>query len=225
MIKIKRPGTVSLAVLLGATLLTGGAFAYFTDADSAVNTFTVGSVKIDLQEPGFSEDEGINITPGKTVEKDPQILNTGNNDAYVYMQIGIPTANIVTVNDSGMKNASASAELFSYTVNTGWTQVGNKETQGDLNVYTYAYTGDGAGALERLPAGERSVSLFDSVTFANIVEDQGLENVQKEIIVTAYAIQADDLSADTPEGVWQIIKNQAPAADDRTGEDESTDIA
>ena len=69
MIKIRKTGTLALAGLLGAALLTGGAFAYFTDADSAVNTFTVGSVKIDLQEPDFNEDEGINITPGKTVEK------------------------------------------------------------------------------------------------------------------------------------------------------------
>lgn len=225
MIKIRKTGTLALAGLLGAALLTGGAFAYFTDADSAVNTFTVGSVKIDLQEPDFDEDEGINITPGKTVEKDPQILNTGNNDAYIYMQIGIPTANVVTVNASGVKKAASVTELFSYKVNNGWTQVGDKETKGALNVYTYAYTGDNAASLERLAAGKLSEALFDSVTFANIVEDQGLENVKKEITVTAYAIQADDLSTDTPAGVWQIIKNQAPAADDRTGEDESTDIA
>lgn len=223
--RIKRPGTLALAGLLGATLLTGGAFAYFTDADQAVNTFTVGSVKIDLQEPGFNEDEGTGITPGKTVEKDPQVLNTGNNDAYVYMQIGIPTANVVTVNAGGTKKAAALTELFSYTVNNGWTQVGNMEAKDSLNVYTYAYTGDSAGTLERLPAGNLSESLFDSVTFANIVEDQGLENAKKEITVTAFAIQADDLSTDTPAGVWQIVKNQAPAADDRTGEDESTDIA
>ena len=126
MIKIRKTGTFALAGLLGATLLTGGAFAYFTDADSAVNTFTVGSVKIDLQEPGFNEDEGINITPGKTVEKDPQILNTGNNDAFVYMQIGIPTANVVTADESGAKKAAASAELFSFTLNNGWTQVDRK---------------------------------------------------------------------------------------------------
>ena len=225
MIKIRKTGTLALAGLLGAALLTGGAFAYFTDADSAVNTFTVGSVKIDLQEPGFNEDEGINITPGKTVEKDPQILNTGNNDAFVYMQIGIPTANVVTVDDSGVKKAAASAELFSFTLNNGWTQVGDRETDGALNVYTYAYTGGSAASLERLAAGDLSEALFDSVTFANIVEDQGLENVNKDITVTAFAIQADDLSADTPDAVWQIIKNQAPASDDRTGEDESTDIA
>ena len=217
MIKIRKTGTFALAGLLGATLLTGGAFAYFTDADSAVNTFTVGSVKIDLQEPGFNEDEGINITPGK--------LNTGNNDAFVYMQIGIPTANVVTADESGAKKAAASAELFSFTLNNGWTQVGNMETDGALNVYTYAYTGGSAASLERLAAGDLSEALFDSVTFANIVEDQGLENVNKDITVTAFAIQADDLSADTPDAVWQIIKNQAPASDDRTGEDESTDIA
>ncbi len=223
--KIKKTGTLALAGLLGTALLAGGAFAYFTDADSAVNTFTVGSVKIDLQEPGFDEDEGVNITPGKTIEKDPKILNTGNNDAFVYMQIGIPTANVVTVDANGIKNSAADTELFSCTINNGWTQIGSKETKGALNVYTYAYTGDSSSTLERVAAGDLSGSLFDSVTFANIVEDQGLENTQKEITVTAFAIQADGLSTDTPDGAWQIIKNQAPAADDRTGEDESTDIA
>lgn len=39
-----------LIVALAATAVIGGTLAYFTDTDSAVNTFTVGNVKIDLIE-------------------------------------------------------------------------------------------------------------------------------------------------------------------------------
>lgn len=42
--------TAAIAVLLVAVLVVGGSLAYFTDKDSATNTFTVGNVKIELIE-------------------------------------------------------------------------------------------------------------------------------------------------------------------------------
>ena len=43
----------AIAVMLVAVLVVGGTLAYFTDAKSADNVFTVGNVKIDLIESTY----------------------------------------------------------------------------------------------------------------------------------------------------------------------------
>lgn len=47
----------------------GGISAYLTDFDKADNQFTVGKVSIDLEEPGFDQEEQTKIEPGKEVKK------------------------------------------------------------------------------------------------------------------------------------------------------------
>lgn len=46
----------SLVVAMLAIAVIGGSLAYFTDNDSATNTFTVGGVKIDLIEQQVNEE-------------------------------------------------------------------------------------------------------------------------------------------------------------------------
>ena len=59
----KRVITIALCMALIGTLSAGGIMAYFTDADTAVNEFTVGKIELDLQEPDWDPDTGKNITP------------------------------------------------------------------------------------------------------------------------------------------------------------------
>ena len=47
----KRMKTMIAATAMIGVLAIGGISAYFTDGDTATNTFTVGKVSIDLQEP------------------------------------------------------------------------------------------------------------------------------------------------------------------------------
>ena len=101
----------ALALALVGTLSVGGIMAYFTDGDTATNTFTVGKVSIDLQEPGWVPPTG--ITPEQEFKKDPQIKNDGINDVYVFMKVIVPYANVVTANHDGSKNAATDTELFS----------------------------------------------------------------------------------------------------------------
>lgn len=42
-----------IACGLVVSVAAGGTVAYLTDAETATNTFTVGKVKIDLEEPGY----------------------------------------------------------------------------------------------------------------------------------------------------------------------------
>ena len=57
----KRMKTMIAATAMIGVLAIGGISAYFTDGDTATNTFTVGKVSIDLQEPNWNPPK--DITP------------------------------------------------------------------------------------------------------------------------------------------------------------------
>ena len=46
-----------LAFAMIAVMMVGSISAYFTDGDTATNTFTVGKISLDLQEPNWDEDK------------------------------------------------------------------------------------------------------------------------------------------------------------------------
>ena len=52
----------AIAVMLVAVLVVGGTLAYFTDTKSATNTFTVGDVKIKLDESNVNDPDGDRVT-------------------------------------------------------------------------------------------------------------------------------------------------------------------
>lgn len=112
----KRMKTMIAATAMIGVLAIGGISAYFTDGDTATNTFTVGKVSIDLQEPNWNPPK--DITPNQEIKKDPQIKNDGINDAYMFMKVTVPYDNITVVAGDGTKAAAkADTELFSYDVN------------------------------------------------------------------------------------------------------------
>ena len=97
-----------LAIALVVALLAvavGGTLAYFTDQDAATNTFTVGSVKIEVFE-NDQETEADVVTFGPLtpivnvddpsadvsyIDKSVEIKNTGKNNAYVRVHIAVPS--------------------------------------------------------------------------------------------------------------------------------------
>lgn len=85
-----RKKLVALVMVLALALasMIGGTLAYFTDDEAAVNTFTMGNVKIDLIED-FEEDEA-ELIPGKDIKKAVTVKNVGHNEAYVRVHIAIP---------------------------------------------------------------------------------------------------------------------------------------
>ena len=172
--KIKTMGC--MALLIG-TLSIGGIMAYFTDADTATNIFTVGKISIDLQEPEWIPTT--EIVPQQEFKKDPLIKNDGSNDAFVFLKVTVPYANIVTANEDGSKNPAADTELFSFDVNSGWTELVSEKEINTVNktvTYLYAYTGESKSTMEPLAVDASTPALFDYVRFANIVEDQMIES-------------------------------------------------
>lgn len=79
-----------LVVVLVATAITGVTLAYFTDVtDTATNTFTVGNVDIELDEPNWNPKEnGNNIMPGAEFPKDPTItVAADSEDCYMFLDV------------------------------------------------------------------------------------------------------------------------------------------
>lgn len=82
--------TLAMALSMIAILAVGATIAYFTDADEATNTFTVGNVDIDLTEPKWDEQgsqDAPEVYPTEALAKDPTVTNTGKNPCFVRISV------------------------------------------------------------------------------------------------------------------------------------------
>ena len=90
----KKVLSVALVVALIA-IMVSGTLAYFTATDEVTNTFTIGSVDIEILEDFQEPDTMIPVvTPDESdpnyINKDARVKNTGENAAYVQMYVAIP---------------------------------------------------------------------------------------------------------------------------------------
>ena len=177
-----KKNTVKIMTLAGILCLAsvGGVSAYLTDYEKVSNEFTVGKVDIELKEPEWKPEENKKIEPSKVIHKDPQITNTGTNDAFVYMEVSIPMANVEAAAENGERLGKKVQELFSFEAKDSWMQMSVQNTE-SRRTYTYAYK-------KILKPQETSESLFDTVKFLNLIEGQ-LDGQTFEMPVRAYAIQ------------------------------------
>ena len=177
-----KKNTVKIMTLAGIVCLAsvGGVSAYLTDYEKVSNEFTVGKVDIELKEPEWKPEENKKIEPSKVIHKDPQITNTGTNDAFVYMEVSIPMANVEAAAENGERLGKKVQELFYFEAKDSWMQLSVQNTE-SRRTYTYAYT-------KILKPQETSEALFDTVKFLNLIEGQ-LDGQTFEIPVRAYAIQ------------------------------------
>ncbi len=197
---MKKGKFIMAAFALLALLFIGGTVAYFTDTDSATNTFTLGNVDIELIEPNWDSTGAAaaaqNILPGAVIAKDPKVQNVGTSDAYVFIKVKEP--------------CYATTKAFTYTVNSGWVVVGTAGACSGTGVNTietvYAY---GGSNMTTLVSNTTTTALFDNVTLNTALDNAAVtalsgatDNQGKQIVVTAYAIQKDNLSDTTPSGVW-----------------------
>ena len=201
--KISSKKNVFIAAALIALMAIGSTFAYFVDRDYVANNFTVGDVEISVSEPNWDPDEGTDITPNKVIKKDPKITNEGANDAFVFMRVTVPRATVKTANYDGTLNSRANQDLFTFTANNGWKLI--KSDNGALSTeYVYAYAGD---KMTVLSPGQSTITLFDTVKFINIIEEQ-LDGQDLDIVIETMGIQTADLGTESPLEIYNIIMNQ-----------------
>lgn len=129
--KMKRTKKAAIvSACLAAAIAVSGALAFFTDSDTKANRFsftdTNGEQTIDVHvdEPNWKEKDGENILPGDTVSKDPVIVNDGEEDAYGFITVLVPTAKSIDLDDgNGIKSTKKDVELFWYEINDGWKEI------------------------------------------------------------------------------------------------------
>lgn len=154
----KKVLAIALAVALIAVAVSGS-IAYFTAEDQVNNTFTIGSVKIEVYEndqktPSDTNPLGkltpvVDANPKNDVsymDKVVEVKNIGANDAYIRTHIAVPTAllNYLTLD---FTNPLA-----------GWTLIG--ETTATVDVDYTVYTYDHTAAVE---PGEFTAELLQGV--------------------------------------------------------------
>ena len=196
---MKKKQTIIAAVVLMLVLLVGGLIAYFTDTKSVTNTFTIGKVKIKLEEPNWDETKAKDLMPKQEVKKDPKITNdnTGTDKstspAYVFLKVEVPC---YTTNPTAPATPETK-DLFTYTVNSGWTELNHTACTSSSEKSTYVYYYGTGGTLTELALGATTPTLFDKVVLANIDGSETLP-ANVEMPVTGYGIQTEGVAANDP---------------------------
>lgn len=150
----KKVLAIALAICLIATI-SFTTLAYFTDTDSVTNTFTIGSIEIDLVEDFVQESVLIPVGSNETPEDDENFIkkvvhveNVGENPAYVRTFVAIPAA----LDNPGPLNVHDV-----YTTDWVKTYAGEKAINGAMyHVYCYTYQSE-------LAPDEATYPLMDGV--------------------------------------------------------------
>lgn len=187
--------TLCAVVLVIATVF--GTMAYLTSTDEVKNTFTVGSVKITLDEAKVTTDgkpvEGAervktnayHLLPGNEYEKDPTVhVNAVSEDSWIFVKVenGIAAFEAATsTEENGYKSISDQITA------NGW-----KALDGVANVYYKPYTKSAIGS---------DLIVFRNFKIADTANDvQGWATLNATVNITAYAVQKDGF--DTASAAW-----------------------
>lgn len=185
----KKITVIFLCVALVAIAIVGASLAYFTDTKTATNTFTMGDVKIKLDETNVNDTEGdrvtsneYNVYPGAVVTKDPTVHNTGKNAAWIRAKVEVKgwVTNREKYPNYAAGELKDSLKYLIDGLGEGWSLVSATAANEDVTfVLMYA---------DKLAAGADTTAMFQQVKVP-----AGLENGNKfgDIKVTADAIQTD----------------------------------
>ena len=187
---------LALCAVLLVVVTVIGTIAYLQDTASVVNTFTVGKVRLKLDEAVVDEDGGsiggrtetgnqYHLVPGKTYIKDPTVtVLKGSEESYVRMMLTINCAS--ELDTIFAPSGAVLTDIFNGYDATNWNYVG--VTRGNDNTITYEFrykeTVDPDGSDVTLDA------LFDSFTVPKNLTGAQLESIASlKISVEAHAIQ------------------------------------
>ena len=198
----KKITAICLCIALVAIAVVGASLAYFTDTKTAENTFTMGNVKITLDETDVKNPDGdrvtenaYNVYPGAEVVKDPIVHNVGSNGAYVRATVNVSNwMNLVaafypdfkeTFPNAGYK---AALNLLVGELGEGWSVVGVEA--GDtftIGQFDAKFVLKYDGVLE---AGADTTAMFQKVIIPAGIDNANADSFDS-VKVVAQAIQAD----------------------------------
>lgn len=203
-----------LPITLVLSFCIGTSFAFLSaSTKKLINNFTVATayMDIELQEPSWDPDAVHIYNANETFAKDPQIKNTGNEEAYVYMSVFVPSVNTGFYGryDGEYKNGPAAAYNFTYD-ESSWSDIWTSEAGPTSITYNgIEYNGETLLYAYRYPLASKATTepLFENMRFINYdvdvenaLEDdkklgvgEGSEVLGKElpVFIQAYAITTD----------------------------------
>lgn len=203
--------TLCAVLLVAASML--GTMAYLTSTDEVENTFTVGQVKIKLDEAQVTPDgkpvadaarvaeNSYKLIPGHTYNKDPMVTVLKDSEAS-YIKMTVTFSNAKELDDIFAPNGADMTSIFNGYDNTSWIYKGNtKDATANTRTYEFWYK-------ETVDAPNGNVALdalFDSITVPGTITNEQLATIKgMTITVNAYAIQADGF--DDAEAAWAAFK-------------------
>lgn len=163
----KKLMAIALAVCVVAVLAAGASLAYFTDkTETANNTFTMGNVKITLDETDLTKIDGsrtaegntyTNLYPGMDMVKDPIVHNVGKNDAWVRVIVRVANGAAFMDKFAIAPYASSPLEGLTHGLGEGWQiTASTKDTAANDMVYTIVYN-------TVLKPGESTPAVFEKL--------------------------------------------------------------
>ena len=198
-----------LALVLVIAMSVAGTYAYLTSADTVVNTFTVGDVKIKLDEAKANPDGSLvqgaarvdansyKLLPGHTYNKDPMVtVLSGSESSYIKMTVTFTKA--AELDAIFAPTGADLTSIFNGYDSTNWIYKGNTEdTTANTRTYEFWYK----EAVAAPTADVALDALFDQIKAPDSLTNSDLNNLKDlKITVNAYAIQADGFA--TAEAAW-----------------------
>lgn len=195
-----------LALLLCAVLLVAasvaGTLAYLTSQDEVVNNFTVGQVKITLDEAPVDENgdeidgarvktNSYKLLPGHEYDKDPQVhVLADSEDCYVRMFVTITKADEWDAICS--KYNVGAADMF-VGLDSDWTRKHSTPGLAGENTRTYEFWYSTKVTDIPEDANKDLDPLFTGIKMPNELTNEDLATLDEDfkIYVVAQAIQAD----------------------------------
>lgn len=210
-------------LLSGCVLLVVAAItaAFMTDYKRADNVFAVGSVSLTVTEPNFpTESSELVMYSGKTIPKDPKIINNGNNKEYVFMSVTVPKRKVTLLSENGTKTSAGTdvdtaptdySEIFylfsdsatavsdptncpNIKYEPSWAFVSSSGTENTSDKATYVF-----GYKKMLNtfsdnSGFDTTPLFNKVRLNSFIEgENSSDDKTRDIVIKAYGVQADNI--------------------------------
>lgn len=190
------------AVLLVVTTVFA-TMAYLTSTDKVTNTFTVGKVNITLDEADVTpygefvfknaeekeladrvKENEYKLIPGHTYIKDPVVhVAEGSENCWLFVKLENGLNSII---DSEFKDGIYEGTIENQMKENGWSLV-----EGTENIYYYKN-------IIFAKSTQVDQKVFSRFKIKNDADVASYEN--KEIVITAYAIQADGFA--TAQAAW-----------------------
>ena len=199
---MKKTIAIVALVVLVAVASVLGTMAYLTSTAKVENTFTMGDVKIKLDETDVNNPEGDRVTkndyevyPGAVVTKDPIVHNVGANGAYIRATVNVSNwMNLVAAYYPDFKETfpnegyKAALNLLVGELGEGWSVVsveaGDVFTIGQFDA-KFILKYDGV-----LGGGKDTTAMFQTVTVPAGIDNANTESFNS-VKVEAQAIQAN----------------------------------